>query len=54
MGFEQLINIAEYNKEQEEIGREEELTECPYDAWPLDIKSKGEKSCEICGRVWSR
>jgi len=52
MSFETLKNIIDWNKEQEEIAREEELTECPYDAWPLQVNSKGDKSCEICGRVW--
>uniref|UniRef100_A0A6M3IPI6 Uncharacterized protein n=1 Tax=viral metagenome TaxID=1070528 RepID=A0A6M3IPI6_9ZZZZ len=54
MGFEQLINIAEYNREQERIGEElaREPTECPYDEWPLDINSKGERSCPICERIW--
>ena len=54
MGFETLKNIIEFNKEQLEIEKQEELnpTECPYDAWTLKENSKGEKSCEICGRIW--
>ena len=52
MSFEQLKNIRDYNIEQERLSREEELTECPYDAWPLNINSRGEKSCPICGRVY--
>ena len=54
MSFETLKNIIDYNKEQERLGKEEEQnpTECPYDAWELDVNSKGEKSCPICGRVW--
>lgn len=54
MGFETLKNIIEYNKEQEIIGRDEAMnpTECPYDEWPLNIDSQGNKSCPICGRVW--
>jgi len=54
MGFETLKNIIDFNKQQEELGRQEEMnpTECPWDAWPLDINSKGAKSCPICGRVW--
>jgi len=53
MGFEQLLNIYKYNKEQEEIGREEELAECPEDCYPLQINSRGQKSCPICGRIWN-
>lgn len=54
MGFETLKNIIEYNKEQEELGKEEAMnpTMCPDDWWPLQVNSKGEKSCEICGRIW--
>ena len=54
MGYETLQNIIDFNKEQEEIGKEEAMnpTECPDHAWPLDVNSKGEKSCPIDGRVW--
>lgn len=54
MGFETLHNIIEWNKLQEEIGRVEKLypTECPDDAWELDIDSDGHRSCPICERVW--
>ena len=54
MGYETLKNMIDYNKEQEEIGKQEamELTECPDHAWPLDVNSKGEKSCPIDGRIW--
>lgn len=55
MGFETLKNIIEQNKERESnLNEDEDLTnsQCPYDYWPLDINSKGERSCPICGRVW--
>ena len=54
MGFETLENIIEQNKEQAERDYQESLdpTECPYCAWNLKVNSKGEKSCEICGRIW--
>ncbi len=52
MSFEVLKNILKENREQIELERQEELTECPYCAWDLKVNSKGEKSCEICGRVW--
>ena len=54
MGFETLQNIINFNKEQAEIDREEAMnpTVCPDCVWELDINSKGEKSCPICGRVW--
>ena len=52
-GFETLKNIIEFNKAQKPSEQEDiENNECPYDAWPLDENSKGEKSCPICGRVW--
>ena len=54
MGFETLRNIIKYNKEQEELGKQEAInpTECPDDAWPLKENSKGKKSCPFCERVW--
>jgi len=54
MSFEQLINMWDYNIEQEIIGLEEAMnpTECPYDLWPLRENSKGERACPICERVW--
>jgi len=53
MGFEQLKNIIDWNKENEHP-RDEDLENnlCPYDAWPLSENSKGEKDCPICGRVY--
>jgi len=52
MGYETLKNIIDYNREQEVLAEQEELTECPYDAWPLDVNERGMKSCPVCGRVW--
>jgi len=52
MSFEQLKNIIEFNREQETLAREEEITICPYCVWPLDVNSKGEKSCPICERYF--
>uniref|UniRef100_A0A6M3JWG9 Uncharacterized protein n=1 Tax=viral metagenome TaxID=1070528 RepID=A0A6M3JWG9_9ZZZZ len=54
MGFETLLNIIKQNEEQALIDEVEAMnpTECPYDAWPLDENSKGEKSCPICERLW--
>ncbi len=54
MSFETLLNIIKQNKEQVELDKQEAMnpTECPYDAWPLNENSKGEKSCPICGRIW--
>jgi len=55
MGFEQLKNIIDWNKENEAIHPKDEDLEnnmCPYDYWPLNENSKGERSCPICGRIW--
>ena len=56
MGFETLLNIIKENKAQAELDKQAEetanMTECPYDAWPLKENSKGEKSCPICGRIF--
>ena len=43
--------ILQWKKEVEEKELEE-ITECPFCAWDLDVNSKGEKSCIICGRIW--
>jgi len=50
MSFEQLKNIIEFNREQERLAEQEEITECPHCAWPLQENSRGEKSCPVCGR----
>jgi len=55
MSFEQLKNIIDFNKEQTKLHPIDEDLEnnlCPYDAWELDINSKNQKSCPICGRIW--
>jgi len=55
MGFETLKNIIDYNKEQAELHRVDQELEnnlCPDCAWELHENSKGEKSCEICERIW--
>ena len=54
MGFETLLNIIKENKEQEELAKQEEMdpTECPECGYPLDVNSKGRKSCIMCG--WSK
>jgi len=53
MSFEQLKNIIDWNKENHHsIDEDLENNMCPYDAWPLNVNSKGQKSCPICGRVW--
>ena len=53
MGLETLKNIIAFNKAQPSVEQEAlDNNECPYDDWPLDVNSKGEKSCPICGRVW--
>jgi predicted RNA-binding Zn-ribbon protein involved in translation (DUF1610 family) len=48
-----LQEILNYNKAQEEIGRELELIECPDCAWELKVNSQGVKACPICGRIWN-
>jgi len=51
MSFEQLKNIIEFNREQL---KDEDLENnmCPFCAWPLVENSRGEKSCEVCGRIF--
>ena len=56
MGFETLKNIIDFNKEQAAAHPQDEDLEnnlCPYDAWPLDIDSQGNKSCPICMSLWA-
>jgi len=51
--LEGLKNILEINRAQKSSEEEDlENNLCPYDYWNLDINSKGEKSCPICGRIW--
>ena len=54
MGFETLKNIIEANKEQAILDEQETMYPviCPYCIWTLDINSKNEKSCKICGRIY--
>jgi len=54
MSFETLRQCLIYNAQQEEKGKVENYdpTECPYDCWPLNINSQGQKSCPICERIW--
>lgn len=49
-----LLDIIAENKEQLELDKQEALypTECPDCAWTLRENSLGQKSCEICGRIW--
>lgn len=53
MGLEILKNIIEFNKSQPSI-EDEALAnnECPDDGFALKINSKGERSCEFCGRIY--
>ena len=54
-GFEVLKEIIKFNKEQEQLGKEEEdnpTSLCPYCVWELDINGNGEKACPICERIW--
>uniref|UniRef100_A0A6M3ISU6 Uncharacterized protein n=1 Tax=viral metagenome TaxID=1070528 RepID=A0A6M3ISU6_9ZZZZ len=55
MGYETLANMIEYNKEMEELGREESTnpTECPICGGALDENSRGDKSCPIDAIIWS-
>ena len=53
MGYDQLKNMIDYNRTQKSVEEKAlENNECPYDIWDLDINSRGEKSCPMCGRVW--
>ncbi len=51
MGYEQLKNIIDSNKEEEERAKEESMnpTICPQCAYLLMVNKKGEKACPICG-----
>ncbi len=39
-------------KKEAESKELEEITECPYCAWDLQINSEGQKSCSLCERIW--
>ncbi len=49
MGYEQLKNIIDSNREQAELEKREETTRCPVCDYLLKENSKGEKACIICG-----
>ena len=53
MGFEQLKNIIDSNRELAELQKQEDMnpTKCPVCDYRLDVNSKGEKSCLICGWI---
>jgi len=52
-GFEELKAILKRNREQKTVEEETlENNECPYDGFSLKINSKGERSCEFCGRIY--
>jgi len=55
MSLEQLKNIIDWNKADEArhpIDADLEINMCPYDYWPLNIDSEGQRGCPICGRIW--
>ena len=53
MSFETLKNIIAFNKSQPSVEEEAlENNECPYDGFALKTNSKGERSCEFCGRIY--
>ena len=53
MSFETLKNILKENREQKSVEEEAlENNECPIDGFALKTNSKGERSCEFCGRIY--
>ncbi len=53
MSFEVLKEIIKFNKAQPSIEKEAlDNNECPDCGWVLNVNSKGERSCPICGRKW--
>ena len=53
MSFETLKNILKENREQKTVEEDAlENNECPYDGFALKTNSKGERSCEFCGRIY--
>ena len=51
--IEQLKNWMDWNREQKSVEEEAlENNECPYDGFSLRTNSKGERSCEFCGRIY--
>jgi len=55
MGYETLANMIKYNKEMEELGREEAMnpTECPICGGALDENAVGNKSCPMCKIIFN-
>ena len=39
-------------KKQVEAREWEEIIECPFCGWELDVNDKKERACPVCGRVW--
>jgi rubrerythrin len=55
MSYEQLKNILDWNKEQEElhpIDKDLENNICPYCDWPLAIR-EDLRACPICERTFN-
>ena len=53
MSFEILKNILKENRAQKSVEEEAlENNECPEDGFALKTNSKGERSCEFCGRIY--
>lgn len=55
MGYKQLKNILDANKEELEKTKQEEddpISICPACGWILLISTDGRKSCSICGAIW--
>ncbi len=54
MDFKGIVETIKWNKSQPTIEEESlENNECPEDMWPLKINEKGQKSCPVCGRIFS-
>lgn len=54
VGFEGLKAILDFNREQKSIEEDElEKNLCPECDWKLKENDKGEKSCEMCGKIWN-
>lgn len=55
MGYEQLKNILDANKEELEKTKQERdnpTSICPDCGWRLMISTDGQKACSICGAIW--
>ena len=54
-GFDTLKQMFIQNKEwieEDKLEEDNPTSECPYDAWTLEINERGWKSCPFCKRVW--